>query len=115
MRGLYAIIDPEHCLGRDPVWVAERVLEGGCAALQLRAKQLGWERLVPLARALRERCHAAGVPFWLNDYLEVAIAVGADGLHLGFHCDDFSRRQPAQFSRSIQFCALPVVLEFAAL
>jgi hypothetical protein len=38
-RGLYAIIDPEHCAGRDPIWVAKEILAGGCAMMQLRAKK----------------------------------------------------------------------------
>jgi thiamine-phosphate pyrophosphorylase len=83
VEGLYAIIDPEHCDKRDPVWVAERVLHGGCAALQFRAKSMpGRDRLVA-ARAIALRCREAGVPFWINDHLDLAMLVDADGLHLG--------------------------------
>lgn len=83
MNGLYAIIDPEHCLGRDPVWVAEQVLEGGCAALQLRAKVMPDGEHLALAKAVAERCRASGVPFWVNDRLDIALLVDADGLHVG--------------------------------
>jgi thiamine-phosphate pyrophosphorylase len=85
MRGLYVIVDPEHCAGRDPRWVAERALAGGCAALQLRAKQLNDAALLTLARQLRALCNAAGVPFWLNDRADLALLSQADGLHLGQH------------------------------
>lgn len=83
MRGLYAIIDPEHCLGRDPLWVADEVLRGGCAALQLRAKQLSDRARLTLARALAARCRGHGVPFWLNDRLDLALLSDAVGVHLG--------------------------------
>lgn len=52
-------------------------------ALQLREKTLGTRPLLALARALRELTGAAGVPFFINDRLDVASAVGADGVHLG--------------------------------
>jgi len=83
VKGLYAIIDPEHCRGRDPLWVAESVLRGGCAALQLRAKALSDRAHLALARALADRCRAAGISFWLNDRIDLALLVDADGVHLG--------------------------------
>ena len=84
MRGLYVIIDPEHCGGRDPLWVAEEALAGGCAALQLRAKALLSDRdRLALARALVARCRTARVPFWLNDRVDLALLADADGVHLG--------------------------------
>ncbi|MET0284893.1 MAG: thiamine phosphate synthase [Polyangiales bacterium] len=83
MKGLYAIIDPDHCAGRDPLWVAEQVLAGGCAALQLRAKSSKDREQLQLARALVQRCRAQGVPFWINDRLDLGLLVEADGVHLG--------------------------------
>ncbi|MDD9933922.1 MAG: thiamine phosphate synthase [Myxococcales bacterium] len=83
LRGLYAIVDPEHCGGRDPLWVAERVLAGGCALLQLRDKRGEPAATRALATALHERCRSAGVPFVLNDFPALAAELGADGLHLG--------------------------------
>lgn len=52
-------------------------------ALQLREKTLGTRPLLALARDLRALTGAAGVPFFINDRLDVALAVGADGVHLG--------------------------------
>jgi thiamine-phosphate pyrophosphorylase len=83
MKGLYAIIDPDHCAGRDPLWVGAEVLAGGCAALQLRAKSGSDRRQLALARALVERCRAVQVPFWINDRLDLGLLVDADGVHLG--------------------------------
>jgi thiamine-phosphate pyrophosphorylase len=83
VKGLYVIVDPECCAGRDPQWVAEQALAGGCAALQLRAKALPDGARLRLARALKQRCAAAGVPFWVNDRLDIALLCDADGLHLG--------------------------------
>lgn len=83
LRGLYAIVDPEFCGGRDPLQVAAEILSGGCAVLQLRSKQLGEAELEPLALGLRALCRAREVPFVVNDHVELALRVGADGVHLG--------------------------------
>jgi thiamine-phosphate pyrophosphorylase len=82
-RGLYAIVDPDHCAGRDPLDVGARILEGGCAVMQLRHKNAGDSDLLALAQALRARCADASVPFVINDRADVAALCGADGLHLG--------------------------------
>lgn len=82
-RGLYAIVDLDACRGRDPVWLAERVLEGGCAVLQLRAKHQTDRRRLEVGRALRDRAWSRGVPFVVNDRLDLALALEADALHLG--------------------------------
>lgn len=83
LRGLYAIVDPEACRGRDPVAVAREILSGGCAVLQVRAKRLAPEPLAALSRTLRALCAEAGVPFHVNDFPVLAREVGADGVHLG--------------------------------
>lgn len=82
-RGLYAILDPEHLRGRDPRAVAEQVLAGGAAVVQLRAKNLPDRDLLLLAEELRRLCRRAAVPFVINDRADLARLVDADGLHLG--------------------------------
>lgn len=57
-------------------------LPPGAVALHLREKDLGGRALLELARALRQACHAAGQRFLVNDRLDVALAAGADGVHL---------------------------------
>jgi thiamine-phosphate pyrophosphorylase len=81
--GLYAIIDPEELPDRDPLRFAAQLLERGCAVLQLRHKRLDDATALQLALALKELCHGAGVPFVVNDRPDLALASGADGLHLG--------------------------------
>lgn len=83
MPGLYAIVDPSLTGERDPVRVAEAILAGGCARLQLRDKRGPDRRRLALGRALAERCRAVGVGFVMNDRPDLARLCGADGLHLG--------------------------------
>lgn len=63
--------------------LARAAVRGGATAVQLRAPELRDEELLPLAAELAEQCHVAGVLFIVNDRLEVALASGADGVHLG--------------------------------
>ena len=83
--GLYAIVDPgaPGMRGKDPERVAEAILRGGCAMLQLRAKGGSDRALLALARRIAARCEAAGVPFVVNDRPDIALLAGARGLHLG--------------------------------
>lgn len=83
LRGLYAIVDTRACRGRAPLVVARAVLDGGCAALQLRAKDMPLAELEALAGQLAETCRAAGVPFVVNDHPAIAGRVGAAGVHVG--------------------------------
>jgi thiamine-phosphate pyrophosphorylase len=82
-RGLYAIVDPTSCSGRDPIDVTRAILAGGCALLQLRAKLLAGAELEKLALRVAELCRCAAVPFIINDWPELALRVRADGVHLG--------------------------------
>jgi thiamine-phosphate pyrophosphorylase len=83
MRGLYAIVDPGVCAGRDPLKVAQAILSGGCAMLQLRSKHLADRALLDLARPLAELCRSYEVPFVVNDRVDIALLCGADGVHVG--------------------------------
>lgn len=79
LRGLYAIT-PEHA-GRDALpGLVEQALEGGVAALQYRRKAGAH---LQEARSLASLCRRHGVPFIVNDDAALALAAGADGLHLG--------------------------------
>lgn len=83
-RGVYAIVDPACCGGRPVEEVADGLLAGGAAVLQLRVKDgIADRRLAALGHTLAERCRAAGKPFVVNDRPDIARIVGADGLHLG--------------------------------
>lgn len=80
---LYAILDRQAAAGRDLESLAEAVLAGGARWVQLREKEWTSRTLLPVAEALRRKVQAAGGVFIVNDRLDVALAVEADGLHVG--------------------------------
>lgn len=83
LTGLYIILDRQALAGRDELELARLTIEGGAKVIQLRDKQGCAGELLPLALRLKELCHNSGVLFIINDYLDLALAAGADGLHLG--------------------------------
>jgi len=80
---LYAILDRTASRGPDLREILEAVITGGCQVVQLREKEWSTRQLLPLAQELRDRARNAGVTFIVNDRLDVALAVEADGLHVG--------------------------------
>jgi len=81
--GLYAIIDTEALKGRSHLEVASQIIRGGARTIQLRDKLLSKKELLPIAQQLKELCAEHNVLFIVNDYLDIALAADADGLHLG--------------------------------
>lgn len=81
---LYVIVDTAVAGDRDPVALAAAAIAGGATALQLRAKDLPTVRQVAVARALADLARRHAVLFIVNDRLDVALAVEADGVHLGW-------------------------------
>lgn len=69
--------------GRTHREVAEAAIAGGATALQLRAPELSDDDLWPLCAELAGRCRDAGILFVVNDRPDVAVAVDADGAHVG--------------------------------
>jgi len=63
--------------------LAEMACAGGADVIQLRDKHLGDSAFIAVARRVREVCAHHGVTFIVNDRVEVAREVGADGVHLG--------------------------------
>lgn len=80
---LYVILDRAAAGGRDLDEILAATIEGGCRMIQLRDKAWPSGRLWPLAERLRERCRRAGVTFVVNDRVDLALALDADGVHLG--------------------------------
>ncbi|WP_195714325.1 thiamine phosphate synthase, partial [Paenibacillus sp. GM2] len=82
---LYLVVGTVNCK-ENPVKVVREALEGGVTLVQLREKGpgslTGGARL-ELARRLRALCHSAGALFIVNDDVELALAVDADGVHIG--------------------------------
>ncbi len=83
LTGLYAIIDSQALNGRSHLEVANQLIRGGAKTIQLRDKLRSKGELLPVAQQLKNLCSEQAVLFIMNDYLDLALAAGADGLHLG--------------------------------
>jgi len=82
LRGLYAITDPE-LMGDNLIHKAQCAIEGGINILQYRNKTAPLEQQESEANALSALCKKNNVLFIINDNVELAIKVNADGVHLG--------------------------------
>ncbi len=80
---LYAIIDKDALAGRDPCEVAKAAIDGGAGVIQLRNKTPDVRGFYEDALAVREVTSNHGVPLIINDRVDVARAVDADGVHVG--------------------------------
>jgi thiamine-phosphate pyrophosphorylase len=80
---LYVILDRAAAGGRDLVEILDAAIAGGARMVQLREKTWPSGRLLPLAERLRARCRQAGVTFVMNDRVDLALVLEADGVHLG--------------------------------
>lgn len=85
IRGLYVITWQDRERRRSHLEVAEAALLGGARVIQLRGKELGGKELYRLALGIKEMIIARGQEalFIVNDRVDVALAAGADGVHLG--------------------------------
>lgn len=83
IKGLYAIIDSDSLGNRNHIDTARQLLCGGAGIIQLRDKALGKRELLGIAQELKQLCKKHNALFIVNDYLDIALATGADGLHLG--------------------------------
>lgn len=80
---LYLITDRANCGGRSLLETVELALRGGVKAVQLREKDLSGRRLFDLACELRRLTSRYGARLFVNDRIDVALAVEANGVHLG--------------------------------
>lgn len=80
---LYLVTDQALCGPRGLVATVEAALRGGVTALQYRAKAIEMRDAIAEASALAALAREAGIPFIINDRLDLALAVDADGLHVG--------------------------------
>jgi thiamine-phosphate pyrophosphorylase len=80
---LYFITDSASSLGRANEEMVRRVVAGGVGIVQLREKRLDDAQLLEEARRLREVTRELEVLFIVNDRVDIARAVGADGVHVG--------------------------------
>lgn len=83
LKGLYVIIDPEVARGGGDVDIAREALAGGATMIQLRDKTREKGLQLPIATAIADLCRDASALFIVNDHVDLALAVGADGVHVG--------------------------------
>lgn len=80
---LYAVTD-RNWLGDETLYSqVEQALKGGVTMIQLREKEMTEEAFFAEAQSIKELCSRYGVPFLINDSVEIAAAVEADGVHVG--------------------------------
>lgn len=80
---LYLVLDPDLSLPLGMVETARMAVAGGVTLVQLRDKNASTVQMIETGRALKAALHGTGVPLIVNDDVEAAIAIGADGLHVG--------------------------------
>ena len=80
---LYAVTDRQWTGRQTLIQQLEAALQGGVTLVQLREKDLDDAAFLAEAREVVALCHRYGVPCLINDNLPVALAAGADGVHVG--------------------------------
>ena len=80
---LNAIVDPERANGRSLVELTRMVVAGGATLIQYRDKKGGTRQMIETARAIHAALAGTGVPLVINDRVDVALAAGAEGVHVG--------------------------------
>lgn len=80
---LYAVTDRAWVGKQSLCEQVEAALRGGVTCVQLREKELDEEAFLAEAKEISALCRRYGVPFFVNDNVDIAIACGADGVHVG--------------------------------
>ena len=110
---LHLVTDAALCGPRGVEAVVAEAVRGGVTCVQLREKTLDTRPFVERARALKALLAPLGVPLIINDRLDVALACGADGVHVGQHdmpVDDVRRWLGAQALVGLSIESLPQLL-----
>ncbi|GAB6930927.1 thiamine phosphate synthase [Paenibacillus sp. JCM 10914] len=82
---MYLVIGSVNCTTK-PSWVVQEALAGGTTMIQFREKgesALSGEAMLQFAQQMQAQCRQAGVPFIVNDDVELALKLDADGIHIG--------------------------------
>jgi thiamine-phosphate pyrophosphorylase len=83
LRGLYVILDPQVAGKRDLTHIAAEAIAGGARLIQWRDKHRQKGLQLTTLEAISQICRQNGVPLIINDDVDVALVVGADGVHVG--------------------------------
>lgn len=80
---LYLVLDPDLCAGPGMIATARAAVAGGATMVQLRDKQADTAARIETGRALKAALAGTGARLIVNDDIDAALAIGADGLHIG--------------------------------
>lgn len=80
---LYAVTDRAWLNGQSLYEQVEAALKGGVTCVQLREKNLGFDEFLAEAKEIAALCKGYGVPFFINDNVDIATQCKADGIHVG--------------------------------
>jgi len=80
---VYVITDRRAAGGRSILDVVRAAIRGGATVVQLREKEASTREMIELGQALHQITRAAGVPLIVNDRVDVALAIDAEGVHVG--------------------------------
>jgi thiamine-phosphate pyrophosphorylase len=80
---LYLVLDPDLCAGVGMVETARAAVAGGATVVQLRDKHASTADMIETGHALKAALVGTGALLVINDDVEAAVAIGADGLHVG--------------------------------
>jgi thiamine-phosphate pyrophosphorylase len=80
---VYLLTDQRTASGRSLLEVVQAAIHGGATAIQLRAKEMPTREMFQLGQALHEMTQAADIPLIVNDRLDLALALEAEGIHVG--------------------------------
>ena len=80
---IYLVTDRGILGDKNLLEAAAEAIEGGVTLIQLREKDVCSRDFYRLALQVKDLCHSKGIPLLINDRLDIALAVDADGLHIG--------------------------------
>ncbi len=80
---IYIITNVDIVPGRGHVQEAQEALRGGADVIQFREKNMATGKMIQVCQVIQDLCRQHGATFIVNDRVDVALAVGADGVHVG--------------------------------
>ena len=81
---LYAVTDRRWLADGETLYqVVEQAIDGGVTFVQLREKELAEDLFLEEAKEIKKLCNARKIPFVINDSVDIALAMDADGVHVG--------------------------------
>jgi thiamine-phosphate pyrophosphorylase len=83
MNDLYLVTDEKLSLGRGINYIVERAVKGGVTMVQLREKELNTRDFITRAAEIKKILAGYHVPLIINDRIDIALAIEADGIHIG--------------------------------